>query len=71
MYVFHLGSAYPFMIKGMMHCSALLEDENPLHTRKNLKLMLMEQSSKSESDRIICYDVFFNVNLVYIHVIFR
>ena len=54
-----------------MHCSALLEDENPLHTRKNLKLMLMEQSSKSESDRIICYDVFFYVNLVYIHVIFR
>lgn len=42
-----------------MHCSALLEDENPLNTRKNLKLMLMEQSSKSESDRIICYDVFF------------
>ena len=37
-YVFHLGSAYPFMIKGMMHCSALLDDENPLNTRKKLKI---------------------------------
>ena len=46
------------MIKRMMHYSALLDDENPLNTRKNLKLMLMEQSSKSERDRIICY-VFF------------
>ena len=30
---------------------------------KNWKLMLMEQSSKSESDRIICYDVFFMLTL--------
>lgn len=38
MYVFHLGSAYPFMIKEMMHCSALLDDENPINTRKKLKI---------------------------------
>ena len=38
MCIFHLGSAYPFMIKRMMHYSALLDDENPLNTRKKLKI---------------------------------